>query len=93
MTSGYCVHAFVSGRVQGVFFRQSTATQAARLGVRGRAKNLPDGRVEVVAAGAQEQVQELLSWLGTGPPMAQVEHLEWRECTVPEELPAGFQTA
>jgi len=63
---------FISGRVQGVFFRASTRQQAERLGLRGWAVNLPDGRVEVLAAGAAAAVQQLGEWLNDGPPSANV---------------------
>jgi acylphosphatase len=63
---------FISGRVQGVFFRASTRNQAQRLGLRGWAVNLPDGRVEVLAVGAAAAVQQLGEWLHDGPPAAQV---------------------
>lgn len=62
----------VSGRVQGVFFRASTRAQAGRLGVRGHALNLPDGRVEVLAVGSGEAVGTLADWLQQGPPAARV---------------------
>ena len=63
---------FVSGRVQGVFFRASTRSQAEKLGLRGWAVNLPDGRVEVLAVGAAEAVRQLEAWLQGGPPAAKV---------------------
>jgi acylphosphatase len=63
----------VSGRVQGVFFRASTRQQASRLGLRGYARNLADGRVEVVACGSAEAVGELERWLWQGPPAARVD--------------------
>jgi acylphosphatase len=63
---------FVSGRVQGVFFRASTRQQAERLGLRGWAVNLPDGRVEVLAVGPAAAVQQLGEWLHDGPPAAKV---------------------
>jgi acylphosphatase len=66
------VRCTVEGRVQGVFFRASTAEQAARLALRGWVKNLPDGRVEVIAAGAAEAVDELIEWLWEGPRAAKV---------------------
>jgi acylphosphatase len=53
----------VSGRVQGVFFRDSSRQQAARLGVAGRARNLPDGRVEVVLEGPADDVAAVLDAL------------------------------
>lgn len=67
---------FVAGRVQGVFFRASTARQAEQLGLRGFARNLPDGRVEVLAIGAGPAVATLAEWLRTGPPRARVDSLE-----------------
>jgi acylphosphatase len=66
------VRAIVSGRVQGVSFRATTAEQATRLGVVGWAKNRSDGAVEIEAEGAPEQVAELLAWCEQGPPHARV---------------------
>jgi acylphosphatase len=66
----------VSGNVQGVCFRASTAQQALRLGLTGWANNLPDGRVEVLAVGGDAQVRELAQWLDHGPPLAAVEAVE-----------------
>lgn len=63
---------FIAGRVQGVFFRASTRDQALRLGLRGHALNLADGRVEVLALGVPESVAVLAQWLRRGPPAAQV---------------------
>jgi acylphosphatase len=63
------VTAWVDGRVQGVGFRWWVRTQALRLGLRGTATNLPDGRVEVVAEGSQDVCRELLALLsGPGAP-------------------------
>lgn len=62
----------VSGRVQGVFFRASTRAEAERLGVRGSATNLADGRVEVIASGTESALSELERWLHAGPPAARV---------------------
>ena len=66
----------VRGRVQGVFFRASTRTQAERLGLRGHALNLPDGRVEVLAVGPGAAVDELADWLRQGPPAARVDAID-----------------
>ncbi len=77
MESG--IHCFVSGRVQGVFFRQSTQAQANLCGLTGWARNLRDGRVEVVAFGNQQQLDSFKHWLNTGPDLAQVIDVESEE--------------
>jgi acylphosphatase len=59
-----------------VFYRQSTATEAARLGLAGSVRNLPDGSVEVVAEGARAGVEALVAWCRRGPPAARVEDVE-----------------
>lgn len=79
-----CRRCYVSGRVQGVFFRASTREQARQLGVSGYARNLPDGRVEVLACGADAAVQQLCDWLAQGPPAAQVRKVS---CRPDEETP------
>ena len=66
------LHAFVSGRVQGVWFRQSTKEQALSLGLKGWVRNLNDGRVEVLAAGEEKAVRQLEAWLAKGPELANV---------------------
>ena len=71
-----CEHYYVSGRVQGVFYRASTYETAQALNLTGWVRNLPDGRVEAVACGNEEQLAKLKAWLEKGPPMAQVEHLD-----------------
>ncbi|EIC20391.1 acylphosphatase [Thiorhodovibrio frisius] len=71
-----CYLCLVSGRVQGVFFRASAREQAVRLGVSGRARNLPDGRVEVLACGPPDAVRSLRAWLKQGPPQAEVMDLD-----------------
>ncbi|AMO57117.1 acylphosphatase [Endozoicomonas montiporae] len=65
--------ALVKGRVQGVWYRGSTQKKAKELGVTGWAKNLADGRVEVLMCGEAAALAELESWLHEGPPMARVE--------------------
>jgi acylphosphatase len=72
----------VSGRVQGVFFRASTREQAQRVGLRGHARNLPDGRVEVLAVGPDDAVEQLAQWLRHGPPRARVEAVEREDVDV-----------
>ena len=71
----------VSGKVQGVFFRASTREQAQRLGLRGHARNLPDGRVEVLAAGEPDAIDALAQWLKHGPPQARVDAVEREAAT------------
>ena len=66
----------VTGKVQGVYFRHSTRIEAQRLGVRGVARNLPDGSVEVIAHGAHDAVETLRVWLRRGPAMARVDGVE-----------------
>lgn len=80
----------VSGLVQGVFYRASTKTRARELGLAGFAKNLPDGRVEVVASGDAEALDALHAWLRQGPPSARVVAVE-REA-FSEQMHAGFET-
>lgn len=74
----------VSGRVQGVWFRDSCRTEARRHGVHGSVRNLWDGRVEAVFEGDPDAVNALCNWCRTGPPRAQVTGLE-----IAEEEPAG----
>ena len=85
-----CKRCLVSGRVQGVFYRASTKDRARELGVAGYAKNLPDGRVEVLACGEEEAVQELIEWLWQGPPTAKVERGDVDDFET-VNTPAGFQ--
>lgn len=84
----------VSGRVQGVFFRASTRQKALELALRGYARNLADGRVEVLAIGPDSALDALGKWLWVGPPAARVDEvveklLDHRE--VPSDL-EGFST-
>ncbi len=80
----------ISGRVQGVFFRASCAREAQRLGICGSAINLPDGRVEVQAAGPPDALSHLADWLHDGPPHARVDAVEAADID-PFEA-AGFRT-
>ncbi len=70
------IHCFVTGRVQGVCFRMYTQRQAENNGLTGWVRNLPDGRVEVMAFGNEQQLDKLKHWLKSGPSMAQVTKLE-----------------
>ena len=83
--------ALVRGRVQGVWFRASTAERAAALGLRGRAENLADGSVLVHAAGTDEALAALVVWLHEGPPMARVDsvHVEAIDPST-RDWPEGF---
>jgi acylphosphatase len=70
------VHVFVSGRVQGVFFRENTKNKAKAFGIRGFVRNLPDGRVEAVLEGEKEKIQELLERIKKGPLFSRVDGVE-----------------
>ena len=83
---------FIDGIVQGVFFRASTREQALALGVRGYARNLHDGRVEVLAVGDVQAVERLAEWLKHGPPHARVDRVERIEADEGEAGPE-FDTA
>jgi acylphosphatase len=80
------VHVHVAGRVQGVWYRASAARKASELGLTGWVRNLPDGRVELVAEGDAEAVDALLSWCRRGPPLARVAGLDIREMAVTGEF-------
>ncbi len=71
-----CFHLIVSGRVQGVFFRDNTRRKAIALGLKGYAKNLPDGNVEVVAKGKEDKLKELVEFIKKGPGVAEVKGIE-----------------
>ncbi|RAO77327.1 acylphosphatase [Dyella jiangningensis] len=73
----------VSGRVQGVFYRASTREQALALGLRGHAKNLSDGRVEVIASGTDAALDALEQWLWRGPSGARVDDVRREHCDAP----------
>lgn len=77
-------HVLVSGRVQGVYFRDTARREARRRNVRGWVRNLPDGRVEAVFEGRPEDVAALVAWCRHGPPEARVTHVEVRD-----EPPSG----
>ena len=67
-----CVHLIVSGRVQGVFFRDNTRRKAKELGLTGYAKNLESGDVEVVAEGNEDKLNELIDFIKKGPGISKV---------------------
>ncbi|MCD6193276.1 MAG: acylphosphatase [Candidatus Aminicenantes bacterium] len=70
------LHVYVSGLVQGVFFRDHTRRWADSLGIKGWVRNLPDGRVEAVLEGERDKVEALLQRMEEGPPLARVEKIE-----------------
>lgn len=84
-----CRQYLVLGRVQGVFFRAFASEAAKRLGIAGYARNLPDGRVEIVAAGRNDALAAFRAELETGPPAARVESIEEFE-TEPAETFTSF---
>lgn len=86
-----CARFLVSGMVQGVFFRASTRDVALGLGVAGYAKNLADGRVEVLASGDATALDALERWLRAGPPAAKVDVV--RREALPDQTLRGFVTA
>jgi len=83
------VHLVISGRVQGVYFRQSSLEFAAGMGLDGWVRNRPDGTVELVAQGSSEDLERLVKWCHVGPTAAKVSALE-RTDAEPVSLPAGF---
>jgi acylphosphatase len=81
-------HFYISGKVQGVFFRDATSKKANELDITGWVRNLLDGRVEVLASGTTENMDSLELWLWQGTPSSQVEHVEIKE--VPFEAHSSF---
>ena len=78
-TAEKAIHVFISGVVQGVFYRKSTLQKATDLELRGWVRNLEDGRVECMVCGDEGLLLELLNWLGKGPIKAKVQRVdvEW----------------
>ena len=88
-----CKKCLVGGRVQGVFYRATAAQRARELGIRGYAKNLPDGRVEVLAIGDAEVVQNFIEWLWTGSSASKVTSVDASDIALhAHEHPKGFTT-
>ena len=79
-------HVFVSGIVQGVFYRSWTEETAKGLGLKGWVRNLPDGRVEALFEGEKSKVEKMLELCRKGPPHAKVERVDVRK-----ERPSGFE--
>jgi len=85
-----CLRFRVRGKVQGVWFRESTRREAEVLGLSGYAANLDDGSVEVVAAGGDAELDKLAAWLRIGPPLARVDQLTSEQIADPGKR--GFFT-
>ena len=81
----------VYGRVQGVWFRDSTRREAERLQITGHAINLPDGNVEVLACGSRERLNELAAWLSEGPPLARVTKVVADAAVAGKPAPESFR--
>jgi acylphosphatase len=89
-----CKKCLIAGRVQGVFYRGTAARRAQELTIRGYARNLPDGRVEVLAYGDEEAVEIFVSWLWTGSSASKVTSVDVVD--VPPDsvqVSASFQTS
>ena len=88
-----CKKCYVAGRVQGVFYRGTAQRRAQELAIRGYARNLPDGRVEVLACGEDAAVQTFVSWLWTGSRASKATAVEVIDMpSDPVPTPTGFQT-
>jgi acylphosphatase len=83
-------HVYVSGRVQGVFFRDSVRERAEQLGLIGWVRNIPDGRVEALFEGPSESVREMVRWCEEGPSHADVENVD-TEFEAPRGDLGGFE--
>jgi acylphosphatase len=84
----------VGGRVQGVYYRATAAQRAQDLGVSGHARNLPDGRVEVLACGDEEAVLAFIEWLWIGSSASRVTSVEVTDVVLDgARTPSGFRTA
>jgi acylphosphatase len=87
-----CKRCWVSGRVQGVYYRGATAVRARELGVSGHAKNLPDGRVEVLACAESQALATFIDWLWIGSSASRVTAVEVTDVPDSDHPPAGFRT-
>ncbi|GAA0682620.1 acylphosphatase [Marinobacterium maritimum] len=85
-----CVHALISGRVQGVWFRHFTREQAETSALTGWVRNLPDGRVEALLCGEEKAVRHVEAWLSRGPELANVAEVASTDAEYNEEL-IGFE--
>lgn len=80
------VHVIVEGRVQGVFFRDYAQRQAKLLNLKGWARNLPNGTVEVLISGTRDNVDAMVEWLNTGSPLSIVSSVSAEEVLPTEKL-------
>jgi acylphosphatase len=71
----------VTGKVQGVFYRQTAKEKATELGIKGEVKNMPDETVQITVTGTKEQIEQLIEWCRQGPPKAEVQNV------ITEEMP------
>jgi acylphosphatase len=88
-----CRRSFVSGRVQGVFYRATCVRKAQSLGLTGFARNLADGRVEVLACGEPAAVEQFVEWLWVGSPASKVNDVATSDADPPDVPPAEFTSA
>lgn len=89
-----CKLCWVSGRVQGVYYRGTAAARARELGIEGYARNLPDGRVEVLACGEAAVVEAFVEWLWVGSTASKVTAVEIVDAPQRGDQPlGGFRTA
>jgi acylphosphatase len=89
-----CRRSFVSGKVQGVFYRATCVRKAESLALRGYARNLADGRVEVLACGEEAAVEEFIAWLWEGSPASAVTDVATGHADPVEgQRSAGFSSA
>ncbi len=73
------ISIIVTGKVQGVFYRQSTKETALRLNITGEVKNMSDGSVHILATGEKEQLEKLINWCRQGPPKAMVADVQFKD--------------
>lgn len=87
-----CRRCLVSGRVQGVFYRATVARRARELGIDGHARNLPDGRVEVLACGPPGAIESFMSALWKGSSASHVTEVSAEPVDEPPDATGGFAT-
>ncbi len=85
-----CLHLLITGRVQGVWFRESMRQEALKQGVNGWVRNLTDGKVESVVCGEAAPLERLLEWARKGPPLARVHSVQVAEIAEEKSF-SGFE--